>query len=284
MKSKLVIFALLILLFLGFVAFRFFVLDKKNNYGRIQILSSPTASVFIDNLAIGKTPFENKYKMGEYMLKLIPEGGATDAASWQGKIKINKNSLTYINRELGSLDITSAGEILSITKMENSPKNRNTGEIYIETEPSGAIINLDNDEKGISPLTLVDITQGNHELSVFMPGFFRRNQKVNVESGYRVNVLIKLAIDQTQQKLEKKSEASSSASTDIKNSFVLIKDTPTGWLRVREEPSIEGSEAAKVKPGEKYALLEKKEEWYKIKYDEDKIGWVSASYAEIKSE
>jgi len=71
---------ILILLFAGFVVVRFFILDKQNAFGRLKIISSPTASVFINSTAVGKTPYEEKYKVGEYLLKLIPEGTATETA------------------------------------------------------------------------------------------------------------------------------------------------------------------------------------------------------------
>ncbi|OGK11830.1 hypothetical protein A2954_05600 [Candidatus Roizmanbacteria bacterium RIFCSPLOWO2_01_FULL_37_12] len=285
MKGKLILLTLLLLGFGIFVFVRFYILDNQNAFGRVKIVSSPVASVFVDNLAVGKTPFEQKYKVGEYMLKLIPEGTATDTASWQGKIKIYKNALTYVNRELGSSDLTSAGEIFTTTKMEESPKTSNTGEIYVETEPQGAIIYLDNDEKGVSSLILSEVTKGDHELSVFLPRFLRRTQKINVDSGYRVNAVFKLAIDQssptvspTDTKKNEKPEATASATTT--GTKIIISDTPTGFLRVREEPSISASEAAQVKPGNSFDLLEEQNGWYKIEYEKGKEGWVYSQYAE----
>src|SRR3989344_7966764 len=117
MKGKLILLTLLLVGFGVFVFVKFYILDKQNAFGRIKIVSSPASSVFLDNVVIGKTPFEQKNKVGEYMLKLIPERTATDTASWQGKVKVYKNALTYVNRELGSSDLTSAGEIFTTTKM-----------------------------------------------------------------------------------------------------------------------------------------------------------------------
>lgn len=171
MKPKLVLLLILIVLFGVFVALRFFILNGQTDYGELKILSSPTTSVFIDNSMVGKTPYDQKYKIGDYLLKLIPEGTATETASWQGKIKIYKNALTYVNRELGSSDLTSAGEIFTSTKMEPQPKDPNNGELYVDSEPEGAIAYLDNDEKGVAPLILQDVPKGDHEVSVFMPGF-----------------------------------------------------------------------------------------------------------------
>lgn len=293
MKRKLIFFGFLVLGFIIFILVKAFFFNQKNSYGKLTINSSPVASVFIDNVAIGKTPFkEEKHKVGEYLIKLIPEGVATDTASWSGKISVEKDILTYVNIDLGSSDLTTAGEIFTMKK-SNTAK-RGYGEIYVETEPDGALISLDNDEKGVATLVLENVVPGPHEISVFMPGFFRRTKKVNVVAGYRLYAKFKLAVDQSQQfitPIEEK-EATKSAKTGFKKT-VVIKDTPTGWLRVRVEPSLEASESAKIKPKERYELLEEKEGWYKIKFNgnqegliegEFDEGWISSSYAEKEEE
>lgn len=291
MKKKLILLFVLVLLFVGFIAVRFIFMNEQNAFGKLRIISSPTTSVFINGLAVGKTPYDEKYKVGEYVLKLIPEGVSTEAASWNGKIIIYKNSLTYVNRELGSSDILSSGEIFTTTKMEK-PGKPGFGEIYVETEPQGAIISLDNDEKGVASLILSDVIKGDHELSVYMPGFSRRTQKVNIDASYRVNASFKLAMDVNQQKptptkSPENKVATESASVN-KGSIIKIKDTPQGWLRVREDASINASESAKIKPGEKYNLLEEKDGWYKIKFNGNinglesgqfTEGWVSSEYS-----
>ncbi|MCX7881267.1 MAG: PEGA domain-containing protein [Patescibacteria group bacterium] len=289
MKKKLILLTFLIFSFLVFIIVRFFFLNNQNIYGQLKIVSSPTANVFINNLNVGQTPFHEKYKIGEYILKLIPQGTATETASWQGKIKIYKNTLTYVNRELSSSDITSAGEIFTTTKMDKPPKDGNLGEIYVETEPQGAIVYLDSNEKGIAPLILEDVPKGEHELSVFMPGFFRRTQKINVDPGYQVYSHFKLAIDQSYPKITPPEEEKEASDSAVKKTLVTIKETGTGWLRVREEPSLFASESAKIKVGEKFELLEENENgWYKIKFNDKKEslvegsfneGWISSQYA-----
>ncbi len=283
MKSKMSLLLILVLLFAVFVAVRFFIFDKQNEYGKLKIISSPTASVFLNSAVIGKTPFEDKYKVGEYLLKLIPESTSTDTASWNGKINIYKNALTYVNRELGSSDIASAGEIFTTTKMTKKPQNAQSGEIYVETEPQGAIITLDNDEKGVAPLILDNVRRGDHEISVFMPGFFRRTQKINVDPGYRVNAAFKLAIDQSSsfaKTSEDKTKTASSSGGTTDKTYVKIRDNPQGWLRVRVDGSIDATESAKVKPGEKYELMDEKTGWFKIKYNNNSEGLVSGNFTE----
>jgi len=237
-------------------------------------------------VAVGKTPFEDKFKVGEYLLKLIPEGNATDTASWQSKIKIYKNTRTYVNMELGSSDISTSGEVFTSVKMITQVK-AGYGEVMVETEPQGAIVYLDNDEKGVAPVKLENVLKGDHEISVFMPGFFRRTQKINVDPGYQVNAKFKLAIDQSQTpKIEEKKTATEEASlkesnVDIKTrKQVTIKETPTGWLRVREEPNAEASESAKVNPGDKFDILGEEAGWIKIEYEKNKTGWISGQYVD----
>jgi len=129
----------LIVAFLAFIFIKFFIQDRQNAAGRLKIESSPDAGVFIDDVAVGKTPFDNSgLKVGEHKIKLIPEGKDTKAVGWEGKVSIYKNTTSYISRELGTSQLTSAGEILTIVKMKDKP-NGQTGSLTIETDPPGAI-------------------------------------------------------------------------------------------------------------------------------------------------
>ncbi|MEO6508354.1 MAG: PEGA domain-containing protein [Patescibacteria group bacterium] len=288
-KKKIILLFFLFVLFGAFIFYRFIILNNQDVYGRVKIVSSPASGVFIDNAPAGRTPFENKYKVGEYNIKLIPEGNGKGIASWQGKIKINKNALTYVNRELGSSDNTSAGEILTISKMTKKPENPNFGEIYVESDPSGTIISLDNDEKGIAPFTMERVLKGDHEISAYLPGFLNRTQKISVTAGYRVNVAFKLALDPNQEKPIASPSSTITASpsgtlsptakpSGTAKAVVEIQETPLGFLRVRSEPSINASESAQVKPGETYPYLDEQSGWYKIKLQQLE-GWVSSEYA-----
>lgn len=293
MKKKFLFLLLLIVGFIIFIGVRFYTLNKTTQGGRLKITASPAASVFIDSAALGRTPFEQKMKEGDYTIKLIPEGVNSQTVSWQGKVHVYKDTMTVVNRELGSSDVSSAGETLTITKMDTAPKNGNNGEVSIESEPNGAIVYLDNDEKGVSPLLMQDVIKGDHEISVFLPGFFRRTTKINVDAGNRTSVRFSLAVDATaknvdqlrKQKEESRlKEASESAKTEAdkkaaSTTQVTIQTTPTGFLRVRQDPSTTAEEVARVKPDEKYELIEETDGWYKIKLNDGKVGWISSEFA-----
>lgn len=295
MKRKIALLIFMVLLFVIFIAIKIIILDKQSTDGILKVLSSPTASVFLNNNAIGKTPYEDKIKEGEYMIKLIPEGVATETASWQGKILVTRNALSFIDRELGSSELSSTGVIFTVIKMTTKPKSGDEGEISVETEPDGSIVSLDNDEKGIAPLIITDIPKGDHELSISSPGFFRRSQKVNVEPGFRINAQFKLAQDPAFKKVEVVEKISATPSgtiiptvtgaakltptgTKTTGRTIIILDTPTGWLRVRSQPTVNASESAKVNPGDTFKILEEQNGWYKITYKDPLTGWISAQY------
>lgn len=280
MKTKIIILISLIFAFFIFLSVRFFILNKTNEIGILKVNSSPVANIFLNNLIVGKTPYEEKQKIGEYLIKLIPDKASTETASWNGKINIYKNSRTFINFELGSSDIFTTGEIFTTEKISPRPKDLNYGEVYVETEPQGAIVIFDNDEKGTAPLILKDVLRGDHELSVFMPGFFKRTQRINVDGGYRVNAYFKLGLDQSQKQLTDIEKQSTSSAKIENKTMIIINNNPQGWLRVRADASIDATEEAKVKTGEKFEFLEEKNGWYKIKFNGNRDALISGEFVE----
>ena len=291
MKKKLLFLLLICVLFIIVVCVRFFILKSAVKEGQLKIITSPAANVLINNQTKGKSPYEISLPEGEYLIKLIPDSTeASESASWSGKVKIFHNTLTYVNRELGIDDISSSGVIFSVKKMDKKTSKKNTGEVEVASEPDGAVISLDNEEQGISPLVLSEVEAGDHELSVFSPGFFRRSQKIRIEAGYRVMAEFKLSVDPTHKKVEKKDpetiqkEEEASKSAEVQEKFIVtIRPTETGWLRVRSEPTLGASESAKINPGNTFEVLESKNGWYKIEFEKGKFGWISSNYAEKKS-
>jgi len=61
--------------------------------------------------------------------------------------------------------------------------------------------------------------------------------------------------------------------------MVLIKDTETGWLNVRQGPGKQYLILVKIYPGEKYPFLEEKNNWYKIELKDKTQGWILSDYA-----
>lgn len=268
-------------------------MSQNSKDGRLQIISSPHSDVIIDGKPAGKTPFEASFVEGDHNVKLIvSDETASQAAIWESRVQVFKNTRTFVSREIGSNDLTSSGVIMTVQKSSKDASAKNKGRIEIQTEPDGSIVSLDDEQQGITPLILSDVPEGDHELSVSSPGFFRRSQKVKVQAGYTIFAEYKLAIDPSHKKIEKeespkdatseaelKTSPTPSPSTSSTQVTVSIKDTGTGFLRVRSEPSVAASESARIKPGDVYTVLEEKSGWYRIEYSKGNDGWISAQYA-----
>lgn len=115
-------------------------------------------------------------------------------------------------------------------------------------------------------------------------GYQSRNIDVRTIAGYKLVAVVKLAKNNEDEKKEEPKEQE-----QIKKKTVIkILDTPTGFLRVREQPSTLASESAQVTPGKTYPFIEENQDssWFKIEYlpaqagEEGETGWVSSQYAQ----
>lgn len=262
---------------ISFLGVRFFLFQRKGSKAGLKVTSVPTASVFLDNRNIGRTPYEDKIEPGEYTLKLIPEITEGEVMSWQSKIKLTPGLLTYVNRELGKTELASAGEILTLEKIDEK-----VAEISVVTTPDGAKVKLDGIDRGVAPTTIKNVEPGDHQLTIESAGFKERTIKIMTTSGYKLIADVQLALSSETPASEETGEKQEEAGSEKEKGGAQVKilDTPTGWLRVRSKPTTASTESAKVNPGEIFPLLDEQSGWYKIEYEEGKTGWIFGKYAE----
>ncbi len=294
MKQKvffLIILLVVIALIIGIV--RMFV-GKSPKQGDLRVDSTPVASVFLDNKHIGRTPLgATSYKVdaGEYTIKIVPESATTQYASWQGKIRITPNVLTYVNGTLAESELASAIDVLWLEKTTGAK-----GELSVTTTPDSATVMLDDEMKGMTPISIPDISPGSHTITIASQGFVTRTLKVQITAGYRLITAVKLALSSgsltpeaspsATPKITPKITGKTTPATslvDPEKPYALIKDTPTGFLNVRLEANKTASKAGEVKPGEKFSFLKTASDsagtvWYQIKYDGINLGWISGQY------
>lgn len=268
----------------------------KSGLGAISISTTPKSVVFIDGVQMGMTPYLNdKIQSGEHTIKLVPETTTDNLTSWEGKINLLPNILTVVNRTLGPSESASSGEVIWLEKIASKDKSS----LAVVSVPDQAVIKIDGEPRGFAPIVLEDLNPGSYQIVVASPGYEERTISAKTIAGYKLIVNVQLA-----KKVEGIEEATSSAekegatpspkasptpkatskteATSLEKPYVKIKETPTGWLRVRMAPSTSATEAAKVEPGEMFPYLnEEKNGWYKIEYEKDKEGWVSGVYVEL---
>ena len=138
--------------------------------------------------------------------------------------------------------------------------------------------------KGITPLNL-PITEGEHDVVINSTGFIGRTVKLKAVKGFRVIVKMQLSLspESAVSPIPTLSETASTPPPESKEPqkpYILIKDTPTGFLRVRIDASISATEVAQLTPGAKVPYLDGKSGWFKVAYEEGKEGWISSRYSE----
>lgn len=230
----------------------------------INVLSLPAeAVVYLDNDEVGKTPYEDKdLEPKEYTLRIEKE-----KLAWQGKIRLNAGAVTVINRDLAEDQASSAGEVLNLEK---------GGGITIISNPDGAAVEVDGKPYGVTPISL-KLDSGEYIINLSHPGYLKRSIRALLPQDYRLIISADLAL----------SEADLTTVTTppiTATPQVLVKDTPTGFLRVRDKPSLAGKEIAQVKPGDALILLEELPSWYRVRLSDNTEGYVSSSYVEKKSQ
>jgi uncharacterized protein YgiM (DUF1202 family) len=229
----------------------------------VEIVSSPMAKVYLNGIESGTSPYKNNtLKPGIVDIKLDDGNGNF----WERKVKLENNVTSVINWNFEQNE--DSGYILSMEKTGES------GSILVNSNPGGAMIYIDGELKNSTPAKIEGAIEGDRKLSISYPGYKSINLIVKVVKGYQLIVDTKLEKQMRAENISISPTPSQKIGTKIK-----IKETETGWLRVRDAANNSGIEIGKAKPGEKYELLDENKDWYQIKF-EGKDAWVSAKYAE----
>lgn len=229
----------------------------------ISVLSEPAgATVYLNSKEVGKTPYEDKnLNTEEYIVKIEKE-----KAFWQGKAVLVSGVVTVVSRDLALDQASGAGEILTLDKGKG---------LTVVSSPTNAVVGIDGKVYGKTPLT-ANIEAGEYTVLISHPNYLKRSIRVNLPPNYNLTISSDLAL----------SEADLTAITSPvinKTLEVLVKNTPTGFLRVREKPGLSGKEITQVKPGDVLVFLEETEGWSRIRLPEGTEGYVSSVYVEKKS-
>ncbi|PIR59606.1 MAG: hypothetical protein COU68_04755 [Candidatus Pacebacteria bacterium CG10_big_fil_rev_8_21_14_0_10_45_6] len=274
-------------------------LDRHTTGGLQIITSEKPSSVFLDGQYLEKTPFiEKNLKPGTYPLRIEPDDPSL--APYETSITLRSGLLTVVTWKPERNPELSGGVVYEMEPL----KNKKQAEVAFITVPDGAIIAFDELEKEFSPTTFPDLSEGEHTFEITLPSYETQKHTLNVVPGYRVQVRAKLAklagadaanlaqvteeivppVEPVDAPVATKS-ASDSASTE---KLVLIK--PTNFfnegvesLRVRNNPNTESATLGFAASGSSYPYLgESLGGWYKIRF-EQKEGWVSSSFADVKN-
>lgn len=277
-RLRLVIFILAGLAVLTGLTF-FLVGQLRPKVAGIYVDSQPTSVVYVDGRQVGRTPYREKIDPGEVVIKLVPDSFEIPLLPYETKVNLTPGVETVIRRDFGELEEDSSGEIISFEKIGGQEST-----LSIVTVPDSAQLLIDGRERAIAPFK-TSVSPDEHSMVVSADGYTERVIQAKTFPGYNLTAVVKLA-----QKVEEHEEEQTSEETEeVEDEYVEILSTPTGFLRVRNEPSTLGEEIGRVEPGESYIYLDTdaRTGWFKIQFDEEEeglpaqTGWISNQYAQI---
>lgn len=272
------IFLLLVPVFIAIIVFLVvtFFLDPSFGKGALQATSTPESNVYLDGKLIGKTPLckcelQDMLPSGVHDIKLIPTSG--DLSTYEERITITKSTLTVVDRTFNNS--SSEGSVINLTSLDN----KDSMELFVISFPDKSNVFLDNNIVGSTPLLLKDITQSDHDLTIKKDGYKDKTIKIRTALGYKLNVLVALGINLVSVVIPPASSPSAEPKPAVAIQKVVILQTPTGDLNVRESGSLNSAKIGKVYPGDSFDLVDEKDNWFEIKLQDGKTGWISAIYA-----
>lgn len=235
----------------------------RNDKAGIRVLSVPSeAKVFLNGEEVGKTSYETSdLKPGEYLVKVV-----LGDASWEGRVRLNRSTLSVVNRDLTKDITTSAGEVLTL--------NKGIG-LTIISSPAEAEVEVNGKFYGKTP-TAVDVPSGEHTIVLSKGSYLKRSIKSYLSPEYNLTISVDLALSEADL-----SQVSTPVITTTP--LVVVKSTPTGFLRVREKASTASLEISRVSPGDELILLEELASWDRVRLPDGKEGYVSKAYLEKKA-
>lgn len=228
--------------------------------GGLKIIALPDATVYLNGLEVGKTPYrEDNLNAGEYLVKLV-----SNDANWQGKIILNKGTLSVINRSLAPSIASSSGESLVLDSGSG---------VIITSSPAESAIDVDGKAVGKTPLSISSLSPGPHSFIVSHDGYQSRNVDVVLPANLSLHIDVDLSLVEMHGSIV-------ATPTVAVAQKVIVKQTPLGYLRLRESPSINSKEVAQVSAGEELAVISETPGWIKVRLKNNLEGYISSQYTQ----
>jgi len=133
--------------------------------GSLNVQSSPSGvDVFVDGVAKGRTPARIAVAPGSHILELRGKG---------------------VPRVI-PLNVTAGAEVSQYLEFAEAPS---TGQLAVQSDPPGAKILVDGAERGVAPLTISDLTPGDHRVEL-QSGDLSAKHTVSVQAGGTASLVV----------------------------------------------------------------------------------------------
>lgn len=226
----------------------------------LKVTAIPEAMVSVNGVAVGKTPYQNEeLKVGSYRVRM--EAGS---AVWEGIVKLTNGTVSVVNRELAASTASASGEILTLDSGRG---------VTVTSIPDGAGVEIDGKTYGVTPLVVSDVAPGEHAFIVSHANFTKRNIRAVLPQ----NMSLTIAVDLEIAEAEVVNTPVPPVATSTK---LIIGQTPTGFLRVRDKPNLSGAEIGRLSAGDSVTQLEELSGWVKVRLENGTGGYISSQYTQ----
>lgn len=277
MRKKFISFLSVILILLGFfIFFQVIINFLPKGHGALQVTSNVKAKILLNGKNIGTTPIclcnqNERIEEGDYSLQLIPEDNSN---TYTTRVKIGKGVLTAVDRTF------LPGSYSSASTLYLQGKGGEEADLFASSLPDGALVTVDGTDSGTTPLLLKNLSASEHEIELQKGGYGKKTIRVRTVPGYKLMVEAVLGtIPSTNETLPGSEPTPTPTPSTPVIPKVIISNTPTGFLRVRQEASITSAEIGRVNPGDSLPVLAEQNGWYNIQLPNGATGWISVSFA-----
>lgn len=213
-------------------------LSQKQAGIQVSIKGGQSASVFLNDENLGSASsqavqFPN-LKPERSRLRLVPSDPSL--YPYETEITLAPGVITSVIWSFGPNFETSAGEIFTLEAIGNS----SSAELSVVSTPENAIIKLDGQSKGFSPLNISNLTEGSSTaLTVTAPGYLERTTSITLKNGHRLTAQVKLArealpfdpiVDESATSsaaLEERTQPSSSPTSGTRSARTIPSPSPS---------------------------------------------------------
>ena len=140
--------------------------------GSLNVQSNPAGiDIFVDGVAKGRTPARVAVAPGSHILELRGKG---------------------VPRVI-PLNVTAGAEVSQYLEFSEAPS---TGQLVVQSEPAGAKVLVDGTERGVAPLTIADLTPGDHRVELQSEGVSAKHT-VTVQAGGTASLVVPIGTPAT---------------------------------------------------------------------------------------
>jgi PEGA domain-containing protein len=133
--------------------------------GSLNVQSNPSGvDIFVDGVAKGRTPARVAVAPGSHILELRGKG---------------------VPRVI-PLNVTAGAEVSQYLEFAESPV---TGQLAVQSDPPGAKVLVDGAERGVAPVTISDLTPGDHRVELQSDGVSAKHT-VTVQAGGTASLVV----------------------------------------------------------------------------------------------